>query len=104
MAVVYPRGTTHLTDSAPSIRRTTSWPTSDKALKRRLSRAESKVRIQLPPARSQLRTWLPRLGRRKFHVVTNSQQPSRCRGDSQRQTADTFSLQPYLISRSFCGW
>ena len=44
----------------PSIRRTTSRPTSDKGLKRSLSRAEPKVRIQLPPAASQVRTCLSR--------------------------------------------
>src|ERR1700730_18188008 len=63
---------------------------------------EPEGRIHLPPARSQLPTRLRGLGRRKFHGVTNAQQPSRPRGDSQRQTADTFNLQPYLISRSFC--
>jgi hypothetical protein len=55
-AVVYPSWNNPPHSSAPSIRRTTSRPTSNKALKRSLSRAEPKVRIQLPPAASQQRT------------------------------------------------
>ena len=46
--------------SALVIRRTTSRPTGDKALKRSLSRAERKVRIRLPPAGNPLQTPLAR--------------------------------------------
>src|SRR5271169_926191 len=51
-----PSGAAH--SLSGSIRRTTSRPTSDKALKRSLSRAEPKVRIQFPPAESHQRTEL----------------------------------------------
>ena len=48
------RETTRLTDRRPQFADDKS--ASDKALKRSLSRAESIVRIQLPPAGSPLRT------------------------------------------------